>query len=526
MKPRERLLRVIGAASAEQVKTARDSAWNAGYREGYEDGNSDEPTDTNTGSWGYRSFSASARNWAAAPFHTILETVRVVDASNPMGFRALQIKCDHIVGGGVQFTSENDDLNEILKAFDIDNKLTTRTFDFAKSLFTDGVLLNSVFVRNSDGRVRIGIIDPMDVETIIQHPENSLEHWAVVMKEDLGYAEQSWRNAPSRRRVYRILRRYESNPGGQPALFEGDFENRYVTAEQASLEDWEMAMLREYDLDEYTGTVLYTKVNTPPNAEFGMSDLARVADYLDQLDTVLFALAQREQLADYFTFEVIVDGDRDTIVRRTRELMKNPPKKGSINVHNASESWVMHSPNLRQSSSIETVTALSRAILGGLGLPEHWYGKGDDTNRATAIAQGDPTWRSLERAQGEIERHLQVLLDFTRDQSIIAGSLLEIGDDSFDIIITMPEMTSKDLDAIATTMTKVAQALTVAEAQAWITRERAAELWSKLMSEAGVDYEFLDELNAILTDMQQLMAEPGPAADVDALIEEALRANS
>ena len=44
----------------------------------------------------------------------------------------------------------------------------------------------------------------------------------------------------------------------------------------------------------------------------------------------------------------------------------------------------MNKPDLKQTESVSAARALLIQILGGLGIPEHWYASGDAANRATA----------------------------------------------------------------------------------------------------------------------------------------------
>ncbi|MFH1602427.1 MAG: hypothetical protein ABIH03_00785, partial [Pseudomonadota bacterium] len=223
-------------------------------------------------------------------------------------------------------------------------------------------------------------------------------------------------------------------------------------------------------------------------------------------------LADREQTAGFFFVDVTIDGTPEQVKVRESEIRKKPPKKGSVNVHNTAETWSLNAPDLKQAASIETANALLTFILGGLGLPRHWYGYGDETNRATAAAQGDPTWRSLQHDQGIIHDFLLSMLEFQRDQTIEAGYWTPITDEAQIITLTMPEMTGKDIATLTAMLTNLASALMIAEQQGLMTHEQAIDAWAKAMAEIDVDI----DTQAVLAMVAAQPAQPDMIGAMDA----------
>ena len=130
-------------------------------------------------------------------------------------------------------------------------------------------------------------------------------------------------------------------------------------------------------------------------------------------------------------------------------------------------------------------------------MPRHWYGYGDETNRATAQAQGDPTWRSLEHDQDVVREMVLGMLEFARDQAQIAGNWTPSEKTSRDITATLPEMTSKDLAAVTTALSSLAMALSQAVQEGWISHETAAKAWTKVLAELDVEVDVAEELEKI-----------------------------
>jgi len=248
-------------------------------------------------------------------------------------------------------------------------------------------------------------------------------------------------------------------------------------------------MLAHYGRPAYDGDCLYYRVNAISNETLGHSDVIAIADTIDQMDETLFALGEREQMAGYFSFDVTLDNaTADDVRKRQGELKLHPPRRGSVNVHNNREHWQLWAPEIRQGGSIETVMAQLTVVCGALGFPVSWFGKGDETNRATAQAQADPTWRSLEHDRYIAKRMILDMLELDRDQAMITGKYRPLTvDTDTSVDLLLPEMTTRDMAGIAASLASLATALTVAREQKLMLDRQAREAWAKGMGELGVE---------------------------------------
>ena len=490
----ERIIEMLGGVTRIEAKEMAARAAEAAY----EDMGEDEPVSGTVRKQGYKTLTGQAiRDFGGLDYGKVLSTAWKLFLSNPVAKRYLRVKRDYILGRGIKPHAKDEDLQVILDEFWKGNKLNQRLKKFVLQLFLLGEQMYPAFVRESDGRVRLGYIDPVEIERVITHPENVLEQWAVVVKErqkttDVWIAREG-------KRVYRIIREDEGVVDGNGDVRPPKYPGLLVTHEQVELEDWEREMLKTYGLTGYSGSCFYSSVNNLSNQPRGYSDLLQGADWLDQLDTILFALADRENMADYFSFDVTLEGaDEDEVKKRARELLRKPPKKGSVNVHNDKESWNLNRPDLKQAGSIESSKTILTFILGGLAMPRHWYGFGDETNRATAEAQGAPTWRTMETEQDEARDMILEMLRFARDQALIAGAWKPKAKGDGEITLPMPEMASKDVAQIAQAMNQVAVALTIAvDTLGLMSVEKASEVWAKVVTELGVEFNPADELKKV-----------------------------
>jgi hypothetical protein len=240
-----------------------------------------------------------------------------------------------------------------------------------------------------------------------------------------------------------------------------------------------------------------------------------VVDWIDQDETVLFDLADREAMAGYFVGDVTLIGADDAMVReKAAEFRANPPKKGSWRVHNDQEISKMDAPDLKQAGSVETHRAVETHAWGGMALPNSWYGHGDETNRATAQAQGDPTWKTMQAEQNADRTMFVEMLTFARDQAEIAGKAAWLKREPVEgqqatppteatIDLQMPEMTTKDLAAISAAMGQIALALTQAEQNGWQTRQHSVEVWAKMLAELDVEIDPAAEIAEIDAGQEQ-----------------------
>jgi len=458
------------------------------FRDGFDAGNVNDDPATSTlapGGYGYRATGGGARQ-PNIPFTQAIATAWALDQSNPLAKRGLDIRRDYVIGGGVTAQAADPALQEIIDEFWQRNDMARQAPKLVRQLFLFGAQCYPAFVRGADGRVLLGYIDPAQIETVIPHPDNAMQMWAVVIGETP--RTQPWETQYAKR-VYRVIRQ--------------DVDGHYYTAAQTEREPWEDTLLAHYGLADYSGDCFYYKINDVVNQEFGVSELAAIADWADQHDETLFALGDREQMGAYFSWDVTLTGaDEATVKKVAKDRGGRAPKLGTVNFHNESETWTMNYPDLKQSGSIGTADAMRTQAWGGLGYPVAWFGTPQGTHLATAQAQGDPTWRMLDYLQGVVEQIFSQMLEFARDQAVVAGAYTPDAETDSIITMLMPEMTTRDVTAAAGALAGVASALITAQTQDWITKAEAAAIFAKVAAELDVEIDtarLSDEESGALT---------------------------
>jgi hypothetical protein len=486
-----RAIAALGGVPEAEAAARTSRAFEAGFTDAA--GNDDPQSGTIAGGGFHyrRATTKNLRDFGKVSHEKAIDVAWSLFQSSPLAERIMKLKRDYIVGGVIKPETDDDDLQEILNNFWGDNELSERIEEFVLQFKLFGEQCYPVFIRESDGRVRLGYIDPIEIDSVIPHPENAMQMCAVMLKR---------RDGEQQPRIYRIVRKDDLvsfEIEGKEIVYPEKYPDRLVTHKQVGVsryEPWELLMLSGAGLSDYTGSCIYRKSNALSNQPRGWPELLQLADWIDQHDETLFALADREQFNGYFSWFVNLVGADDTKVKeRAKALRASPPKRGSVNVSNDAESWDMKVADLKQTGSIATTDALSKYALGGKGVPWHWYGDASDTNRSSAAEQSNPAWKTLEAEQRTIKRVVIHLLTFARDQAAIAGNYN--GEAEADV--TMPKMNENSLTETAQAASQMASALIAATDAGWITDDTAARAWAMVMREMDVEYDPAEELEAI-----------------------------
>lgn len=564
---KQRILNRFGIPTTEQVEQRVKEA----YISGYDDGNDDPASgEIAAGGFGYRLASGGVRE-PSISWGQNLQSAWQLKQSNPLVDRSGEIKTTYIVNLGIAPKAVDPELQEILTEFWTDNSMSSYISELTRQWLDYGAQCVTAYVRQSDGRVRLGYIDPGLIERVITHPENAREMWAVVVKAQ--YNLDPWIHNTDTQ-VYRIVRKAEQvvvkaqrfalrhnencnlsveledganhcpdcdaelfaefsariiearfeHPNTKKDAMPEDVTGKLTTARQSPCAPWEEVMLESHGLDEYTGDCFFIRKNADSNQTLGRSDHLQVADFCDQHDNAMWVLGERERLGNLVIGILRVLGD-DTVVAKWQKKVNDWGKDpGTLLVVNESVTdFNLNSPNLQQSSSVATTDAQRKLVLGGEGIPDAWYGAPGGSHLATVTAQGDPTWRAFSHNQGLIQAWFVEMLVFVRDQAMIAGTYTpeptedeegqEVPADT-SITLPMPEMTVKDVTGLATALTSIVGAMSLAKAEGFVSQEDAIDATAKVLAELDV-HPNVDELKDAIVNEEQgkdLFGDDGKAA--------------
>lgn len=195
-------LNYLNLLTSDQAESKANRAYETGFFDGNDDPQSGQIA---AGGLGYRSQGQRGkRDFSKLTNSQIISSAWNSYQSNPIAERALEFRMSAILGRNTAPETDDKALQVILDQFwdrNLANNHNLKRFVIAHSLF--GELILPAFVRESDGRVLLGYIDQDDVDEngVVFHPQNNLERWAVVLKQ----------NSDGNRKVYRIIREDEGH---------------------------------------------------------------------------------------------------------------------------------------------------------------------------------------------------------------------------------------------------------------------------------------------------------------------------
>lgn len=391
--------------------------------------------------------------------------------SNLLANRITELPIAFMLAEGVDVVAEDDDLKNLIKKFWLDpiNQMDIKLISKARQLSLFGEQCYPTFVNEHSGRVRLGYLDPANIQDVVLDPDNPEQPILVVTKRD----------KKGRYRKYRVIVN-----GNDADLF---------TARTA-------AIRAASDID---GEAFYFNINALSNGSRGRSDLLAQADWLDAYDQFLFGEIDRTAFLRAFVWDVTLTGaTQEQVKTRAREI--TAPSPGSTRVHNDAEKWDAVSPGLSSTDSSEQARLLRNHILGGSSLPEHWYGGGGDVNRAVGAEMGDPTYKMFTMRQTFLGYMLAQIITYAIRQRELAvsGTEPDLFDPRFSFTVQFPDMVARDVSKYATALQSVVVAASVLITNDMMSRDTALQIIEKITSRIGVEFDASAELEKALEEEQ------------------------
>jgi len=385
-----------------------------------------------------------------------LELARYLYFSSPLARRMLEYQKVFVVGNGIKWTSSDKETREVIlnhwndRVNDWKRKQGRRVLELALW----GEQVYPVFINNSTGRVKLGSVNPMNIEKVRTSSENSEERVEVVVKA----------GSSTNKKVYEII--------------------------QDPLSDIEI------NTDGEKNYCFYFSVNDLSITSRGYSDLLCLEDWLDAYENIVFDFVERSKFLQSFLWDVeIEEGSPKQINNRKKELETDPPESGSFLVHSDREKWGAMTPDLKSRENIEEARHIRNIILSGMGFPEYYFASGSETTRATALAQGDPTLKVLENRQLEIKGIVEFILLFQAKQAQLRG-MIERGK-KIDISVELPELAIRNYDKLYGALSKLVQSLSVAVDRELLTRERSIKILNQFLNRAGFEFDGAEDLKQL-----------------------------
>lgn len=381
-------------------------------------------------------------------------------ATNPFAKRIIEVITSYVVGRGFTPSATDSAVQDLLNIFWSDpvNRMDRSVKSWCDEQSLYGEICVPVAVNPVDGRVRLGYIDPLDIQEI-----------------EFGRMETSGGYTDLSVAVAVILRRRV-----------GERENvrlEIVHRDENPLSD-------TYGL--LIGDCFYWAINKAKGASRGLGELFTLADWIDVFDQMIFDFADSVRFRNAYVWDVLVkDADETTLSKYRDELTKRPPKQGAVFTHNDKVEMKVAAPQLGGGDMRDSAQVVKAYGLGGAGLPTWFFADGTETNRSTADEMTGPTGKKFEDRQNYLADNVLEVMQFVVDQAIAHGGLKPTVDRK--VTVQTPEIQVKDLQKAGTVMGAITSALDMAETKGWIKSETAARGFHVVLEQLGVQVDSKSE---------------------------------
>ncbi len=379
--------------------------------------------------------------------------------TNLMGQRLIEIVTDHVVGEGVSWESSDPRALAAVQGFwgDPVNQLDLRFERLVSELGIFGELLLPAAVSRFEGRVRLGYVSPRLIEEVVTDPDNCALAIGVVLQPEGGVGTPR-----SGKKLKTVL-------AGDPREYLGAAAQR------------ERERFRD-------GEAFLFQINKASDASRGASDLLAAIDWIDIYERFIFDAAERARLQNSFIYDVTLKGAGPERIAQWLAENGAAPRPSSVRVHNEKEEWRAVTPDLKGGESgAQGIAKLMRGLLlGGAGLPTHWFAQGEDVNRASAESMDQPALKKMTRRQRTVRHILQQMAEKQLEEARRAGALpaeaLRAG-----VRPVLPEISVRDTEKLSGALLQVSQALDTATSRGWVGDAQAGKLFAHLASQFGME---------------------------------------
>jgi len=410
---------------------------------------------------GWRPYSGrlSTRDLTPATQTRMQQVAYYLYVTNPLAQRLINIVVEFVTKGGITLKAEEPDVQAVLDEYWTINKRADKLPDELRALGIFGEHL-AVLPRNEiSGAVRRGYVDPQWIEAVDCATLQDLPGIAVV--EPIAVA----------------LKRVDTQrEGARIELIHRD-EDPYSPS-----------------FGQLVGRGFYFSINSIPGGTRGISDLFAIADMADAHEGTLWALVNRADMAGRWIIDVLLRGMTEDQIREWLRKNGRPPVPGEVRAHNEQVTYTMPSYQVGATDCTETVRQVRVNVLGGRGIPEHWYASGSDANLATAAAQGDPIIAMLTARAKLVESMESQAGEFVIDSKVRAGVLRPGVNRKF--AVQMPELSVKDLLKATTALAQIAAAVAGLQGAEVMDKRTAARAVAAVLPQIGVDGVDPDEMMA------------------------------
>ena len=383
--------------------------------------------------------------------------------SNLIANRLVELPLAYLLAEGVSLQCADEEHQKLLNAFWSDpiNNWPLKLEQRVRALGLMGEQCYIANVRDGDGFVRLGYLDPRQIATVVNDPHNPEQPIGVITKRD----------NRGKQFKYRVI-----VLGDDEELFHEN--TRRIRAEEF-----------------IDGECVLYQLNKFPNGSRGRSDLLGQMDWLDAYDEFLFNELDRIGYLRSFVWDVTLKGADDTAVKNYEKEFV-PPGPNSTFVHNDQVELKPQSPQLQAADTSASARLLRNHVLGGSTMPEHWFGGGGDVNRASASEMGEPTFKTYSMRQAFLKLMLEEIGRFVLLSSArMRGIKPDWASDEWQVTAVFPELLNRDITKFASAMQAVVSSVIQMIDAGLMTEETALKIVADVAQRFGQDFDAKTELD-------------------------------
>jgi len=414
----------------------------------------------------WRGITQSRRDLQPIEQDKLLEIANYLTARNPLANKIRKTRRDFVIGEGVTFKAEDKEfIQPLIDEFWCDpiNNFDEFQIQIVDYLGTNGELYMPAFVNYFNANVRVGWIDPFEVEDVFPDTQNRRVMRRVTIKPngDVGQSQA----AMNRKREYSIIN-VDLTPGSK------SFNYR-------------------------VGEIFVFRINCAPDATRGRSDFEPIADLVDAWDQATFNDLERVALLLNFIWDVKLTGKSEADIQKWVDG-QNAPQPGSIRAHNENVEWKAVAPDLKLTETRTLANGIRKDVLGAADLSEFFFGITEGSNRASSENLELPILKALTARQRTVRAIFREMVDFRIDQACLKNrklkAAIESGRISRKFVVEMPELSTKDVSRVGAVFSQMTASLDMAVARGWVRSETAARIFASFAAQMGIEYDVDEEL--------------------------------
>lgn len=387
--------------------------------------------------------------------------------SNRIANRLIELPVAFLLGEGVVLEVDDEEAQGWLDKFWFDpiNRLDLNLEKHWRELFLFGEQLWPVFVNEVTGHVRLGKIDPSQIDKVITDPDNVATVIGVRVQHQGGA-----------KKLYRVI-------------YNGEEDDLFGPGARK---------MREAMTD---GDCFFWRINDLSNGKRGRSDILSAIDMADAYEELVFGEIEGAVTKRQVVWDVsIKNATPEEIAARAKTIQ--PPGPNAVRIHNDAETWNVLTPDLKASDADGIARLARNHILSGSTIPEHWYGGGGDVNLATASSMGEPTFKVFSQKQRFLKAVLAEVATFVIRQRLDALGVSSLAQEPEYIPrVVFPELTARDVSKYASALQQVVVSATQAVAAGVMSEETAIRLITMVAGLLGLEIDPVGELEAARLEM-------------------------